>query len=343
MSGVNRLRKPKGYSMNYSDNNNIGIAMAVWAIHDEYDLVNEPNYISVTKLLKPLKMIILSARAEREDRTVDIGEFIARALGNSIHASVEKAWHSYKINLQRLGYPQDVIDAVILNPEPHELTEGCIPVYIEQRAIREIEGFRVGGKFDMVLEGIVHDNKTTSAFSWQLGGRDEDHMLQGSCYKWLNPDKITEDFIRINYLFTDWQRFMARQNPSYPQSRIQKKDLILMSPADTEQWIANKLRLLKKFWNAKESEIPACTSEELWLSEPKFKYFSNPDKTDGKSTKNFDDRAQAYAHLSQKGVGVVKEVLGEPKRCAYCDAWDVCEQRQRYFPDDDPATSSIRG
>ncbi len=329
--------------MRYSDNLGIGIAMAVWAIHDEYDLVNEPNYISVTKLLKPLKMIILSPRAEKEDRIIDLQEFIARALGNSIHASVEKAWVNYKINLKRLGYPQDVIDAVILNPEPHQLTEGCIPVYIEQRAIREIEGFRVGGKFDMVLEGIVHDNKTTTAYSWQFGGRDEEHMLQGSCYKWLNPDKITEDFIRINYLFTDWQRFMARQNPSYPQSRIQKKDLILMSPADTEQWIANKLRLIKKLWNAKESEIPPCTPEELWLSEPKFKYFSNPDKTDGKSTKNFNDRAEAYQHLALKGVGVIKEVPGEPKRCAYCDAWDVCEQRQRYFPDDDPATSSIRG
>ena len=320
--------------MRYSDNKGIGIAMAVWAIHDEYDLVNEPNYISVTKLLRPLKMIILGSRAEKEDRVVDLEEFISRALGNSIHASVEKAWMHYEINLKRLGYPQDVIDSVLLNPKDDELYDGCIPVYIEQRAIREIEGFRVGGKFDMVLEGIVHDNKTTTAYSWQFGGRDEEHMLQGSCYKWLNPTKITEDFIRINYLFTDWQKFMARQNPSYPQSRIQKKDIILMSPADTEQWIAGKLRQIRRLWDAKEKDIPDCSMEELWQSEPKFKYFSNPDKTDGKSTKNFDDRGEAYAHLSTKGVGVIKEIPGEPKRCGYCDAWDICEQRQRYFPDD---------
>ncbi|MEG0589990.1 hypothetical protein, partial [Aurantimicrobium sp.] len=67
--------------MRYSDNKGIGIAMAVWAIHDEYDLVNEPNYISVTKLLRPLKMIILGSRAEKEDRVVDLEEFISRALG----------------------------------------------------------------------------------------------------------------------------------------------------------------------------------------------------------------------------------------------------------------------
>ena len=86
--------------------------------------------------------------------------------------------------------------------------------------------------------------------------------------------------------------------------------------------------------DAKEKDIPDCSMEELWQSEPQFKYFSNPNKTDGKSTKNFDDRGEAYAHLSTKGVGVIKEIPGEPKRCGYCDAWDICEQRQRYFPDD---------
>ena len=319
--------------MQFSDVNDIGIAMAVWAINDEYDYVNDKNYLSVTKLLKPLKMIILSARAEKEDKIVDISEFISRALGNSIHASVEKAWERYRYNLKVLGYPQDVIDAVLLNPTDDQLYDGCIPVYIEQRASKEIEGFRVGGKFDMVLEGIVHDNKTTTAYTWQFGGRDEEHILQGSCYKWLNPTKITEDFIRINYLFTDWQKVMARQNPSYPQNRILKKDIPLMSPEETEEWIANKLRLIKKLWNAPEKGIPDCTMEELWQSEPQFKYYANPEKT-AKSTKNFDDRGEAYAHLAEKGVGIIKEIPGEPKRCGYCDAWGVCQQRQRYFPDD---------
>ena len=60
---------------------------------------------------------------------------------------------------------------------------------------------------------------------------------------------------------------------------------------------------------------------------------SSPEKT-AKSTKNFDDRGAAYAHLAEKGVGIIKEIPGEPKRCGYCDAWDVCQQRQRYFPDD---------
>lgn len=320
--------------MHITDKKNIGIAMSVWAVHDEYDMVDMENYISVTKLIKPLKVIVMSARATANGEIPDVEDFISRALGNSIHASVEKAWVHYRTNLKRLGYPQDVIDLIRINPEPEELFDGCIPVYIEQRAIKEIEGFVVGGKFDMVLEGILHDNKTTSAFTWTHGGRDEEHMLQGSLYKWLNPQKIFEDFIRINYLFTDWQKFMAKQKPTYPQSRIQQKDIILMSPADTENWVRNRLRAIKQLWKADESLIPECTDEELWRSDPVFKYYADPNKTDGKSTKNFGDRGEAYMHLSTKGVGIVKEIPGEVKRCTYCDGWSACKQRRRYFPDD---------
>ena len=194
-----------------TDTKNIGIVMSVWAIHDDYDYQDEENYISVTSLLKPIKQIILGARAPKQE-TIDISDFVSRAMGTAIHASVEKAWEHYEVNLKKLGYPKEVVDRVRINPEPEELFEGCIPIYIEQRAKKKIAGYTVGGKFDMVAEGIVHDNKTTSAYTWVFGGRDDEHKMQGSLYRWLNPEKITENFIRINYLFTDWQAMMARQN-----------------------------------------------------------------------------------------------------------------------------------
>ena len=51
--------------MHITDKKNIGIAMSVWAVHDEYDMVDMENYISVTKLIKPLKVIVMSARPGR--------------------------------------------------------------------------------------------------------------------------------------------------------------------------------------------------------------------------------------------------------------------------------------
>lgn len=325
--------------MKITNNFNISLALAVWLLHDEYDYVNEPNYISVTTLMKPLRHIILPRRIPRELVETDVSDFIARALGHSLHDSIEKAWaKGFRRSLALLGYPETVIDRVRINPTPEELasTPNAIPIYLEQRAKKTVtvngKTWTVGGKFDMVAEGIVHDNKSTSAYTWVYGGRDEEHQQQGSLYRWLNPDKITEDFIRINYIFTDWQKAQAKQNPNYPQKRVESKDIVLLSEAEVQRWVEWKLQLVMKYWDAPERDIPNCTDEELWMSDPKFKYYADPAKTSGRSTKNFDSLLEANAFKAEKGnKGIIITVPGEPKRCDYCDAFPICTQKDRYF------------
>ena len=324
--------------MKITNNYNISLSLAVWLLHDEYDYVNEPNYISVTTLMKPLRHIILPRRIPRELVETDVSDFIARALGHSLHDSIEKSWvKGYKRSLALLGYPEKVIERVLINPTPEELasTPNAIPIYLEQRAKKTVEvngkTWTVGGKFDMVAEGIVHDNKSTSAYTWVYGGRDEEHQQQGSLYRWLNPDKITEDFIRINYIFTDWQKAQAKQNPNYPQKRVESKDIMLLSEAEIQRWVEWKLQLVMKYWDAPERDIPNCTDEELWMSDPKFKYYADPAKTSGRSTKNFDSLLEANAFKAEKGnKGIIITVPGEPKRCDYCDAFPLCTQKDKY-------------
>lgn len=324
--------------MKITNNYNISLSLAVWLLHDEYDYVNEPNYISVTTLMKPLRHIILPRRIPRELVETDVSDFIARALGHSLHDSIEKSWvKGFRRSLALLGYPETVIDRVRINPTPEELasTPNAIPIYLEQRAKKTVEvngkTWTVGGKFDMVAEGIVHDNKSTSAYTWVYGGRDEEHQQQGSLYRWLNPDKITEDFIRINYIFTDWQKSQAKQNPNYPQKRVESKDIVLLSEAEVQRWVEWKLQLVMKYWDAPERDIPNCTDEELWMSDPKFKYYADPAKTSGRSTKNFDSLLEANAFKAEKGnKGIIITVPGEPKRCDYCDAFPLCTQKDKY-------------
>lgn len=324
--------------MKITNNFNISLALAVWLLHDEYDYVNEPNYISVTTLMKPLRHIILPRRIPRELVETDVSDFIARALGHSLHDSIEKSWaKGFRRSLALLGYPETVIDRVRINPTPEELaaTPNVIPIYLEQRAKKTVtvngKTWTVGGKFDMVAEGIVHDNKSTSAYTWVYGGRDEEHQQQGSLYRWLNPDKITEDFIRINYIFTDWQKAQAKQNPNYPQKRVESKDIMLLSEAEVQRWVEWKLQLVMKYWDAPERDIPNCTDEELWMSDPKFKYYADPAKTSGRSTKNFDSLLEANAFKAEKGnKGIIITVPGEPKRCDYCDAFPLCTQKDKY-------------
>jgi hypothetical protein len=314
----------------------VSLTLAVWLVHDEYDYVNEPNYISATTLMKPLRHIILPRRLAKVDSEApDVVDFAARAMGTALHDSIEKAWvQGHKKALAKLGYPESVIAKVLINPTAEELAavEDAIPIYIEQRAFRKIAGWTVGGKFDMVADGMVQDNKSTSAYTWVYGGRDDEHALQGSIYQWLNPDKIIEPFIRINYIFTDWQKAQVAQNPKYPKQRVEFKDIPLLGMQPTENWIRQKLALIEKHMDTPEAQLPLCTDEELWLPDPTFKYYADPTKTAGRSTRNLDTYAEAQKYMAEKGgKGIVITSIGTPKRCEYCEAFDGCTQKDKYF------------
>lgn len=317
--------------MNITNNTGINLALAVWLLHDEYDYINTPNYISATRLMKPLRQLVLPSRIKPEEQVADVSDYISRALGHSLHDSIEKAWKKgYKRSLKLLGYPNSLIERVAINPE--EVTPEMVPIYLEQRAIRSLDGYSIGGKFDMVAEGIVHDNKSTSAYTWLYGGRDEEHQLQGSIYRWLNPTKITADFIRICYIFTDWQKSAAKSNPNYPQSRVATKDIPLLTIKQTEDWLRSKIALYEQYKDVPEDKLPECTDEELWRSDPQYKYYSDPTKTNGRSTKNFDSMGDARMFQAEKGgKGVIITIQGEPKRCAYCEAFNNCTQKDKYI------------
>lgn len=328
--------------MKVTNQSGVSLPLAVWLLHDDYDYVDVENYISVTKLMKPLRQIIIPPRIPPEAQTTDVTDFIARKLGHAIHDSIEKSWkQGYERSLKLLGIPADVITNVKINPTLEECraSNEIIAVYLEQRAIAQLDGFNIGGKFDMVSDGIVNDFKSTSAWAWAKGTRDSDHILQMSLYRWIDSQqehrKVTEDYGRINYVFTDWSKAMARSNPKYPQHRVEHKDLVLMSLAETEQWVSDKLRRMLAMWGTPEPELPECTDEELWRSDPAFKYFSDPLKSQqpgARSTRNFDTLSGARAYMAEKGgKGAVITVPGEVKACGYCPAFEGCTQKDQYL------------
>ena len=181
----------------------------------------------------------------------------------------------------------------------------------------------------MVTDGIVKDNKSTSAFAWQAGTRDEEHILQLSLYRWIDAGqkhrKITEDFGMINYIFTDWSKMMAKGSPEPEISAEPDRGKAAAAHAleETEAWIEENLAELIKYQNAPEKDIPHCTDEQLWRSAPQFKYYANPAKT-GRSMQNFDNLLEANAHMRNQGKGVVITKPGEVKRCGYCPGFEAC-------------------
>jgi len=317
----------------------ISLPLAVWLLHDEYDYIDEPNYISATSLLKSTRQLVLSRRVNQADRELDISAFLASRMGTAIHDSIEKAWvHSGSWAMKKLGYPERIYTNVQVNPSPEQLASNpdLIPIWMEQRAFKEIEvngtTYKIGGKFDQVIDGRLFDAKSTSVYAYLLGRKDADYAWQGGIYRWLNPELITDDHIYIQFIFTDWQKARARGDQDYPQTKALEYPVKMPSIDETENYIRNKLLQLQQYWDSPDESIPFCTDKELWRGETVYKYYSDPTKTTGRSTKNFDDKAEAHAFMASKGgKGIVIAVPGEVRACEFCPAFNACKQKDLYY------------
>jgi hypothetical protein len=315
-----------------TNKHNVPLSLAVWLAHQEYDASDDPKTISTTSLLKPIKSIVLGSRLTG-DGSVDVSDMIASSMGTAIHTAIEHAWKSDALGsvLEALGYPQKVRNRLCINPKPEELTEASIPVYMEIRRTKEIEGWKVTGKFDFISNGRLEDFKSTSCMTYTTQSNKDKYIQQASIYRWLNQDLITDDTFVINYIFTDWSSAKAKQDKNYPQGRLLPQQYQLMSISDTERFIKDKLKKINTYMDKEEEEIPPCTPEELWLKPSIFKYYKNPQKMD-RSTKNFDSYWEAHQKLVEDGsVGTVVEVKGEVVYCAFCSACVICKQAGQYI------------
>lgn len=317
----------------------ISLPLAAWLAGDEYDFrPGTQRAISATSLLKPIRQILLKERLTTENmETPDVTERIAARLGHAIHDSMEKVWTngSYREALALLGYPEKLIERIVVNPSAHDLQtrNDIIPIWVEQRGSREIMGYKISGKFDLVLDGELNDTKSTSTFTFVKGSKDEDYCLQGSIYRWIHHDKITSDHIHINFVFTDWMRARAKADPKYPQQRVLTHRVKLLSLQETDTWIRNRIKTLEAHADLPEEALPRCTDRDLWRGETTWRYYSDPKKAldpTTRSSKNFTDAKEAQSHLAMKGVGVIVEKPGAVKACGYCPAFPICSQAQEY-------------
>jgi hypothetical protein len=321
----------------YTNITGISLAMSVWLAHDEYtDGAEEfpgKDVISATSLLKPIRQLVLGSRLSPTEREVDLADLISSKFGTAIHDSIEHSWKAgYADAMRALGYPEKLIQRVKINPET--VVEGDFPIYLEQRFFREVPGTNViiSGKFDQIINGEVNDVKTTSTYTYMNRTKEEDYQLQGSIYRWINPEKITSDVMRIQHVFTDWQRSQARINSDYPQSRLVEFQVPLLSLVETESWIRSRIQQIAANQHLDEAKLVRCTDKELWKSDPVYKFYSNPQTAQegGRATKNFSNLQAAMAHKSNAGKGIVVTVPGQVKACGYCAARPICSQSKEY-------------
>ncbi len=312
----------------YTNKDNVSLPLAVWLMHDDYDYDTRDNVISATALLKPIRALVLIDQHKGLDKSVDIMSLVSARMGSAIHAIAEKAWTN-RANISKALQALQVSnldDKLVINPD--KVKEGEIPIYVEQRHEKEIDDYIISGKYDLIVDGTVSDYKSTSVWSYIFDSNALKYTQQASIYKWLVPDRITDNSVHIQYIFTDWSASQAMRDSSYPQTRVLTKEYPIWSTEQTKFFISEKIKLLKQYKDSPQEDLPECTKEELWESETKYKYYKNPAKM-ARATKNFDTLNEANVRLANDGgVGTVVTVPGEVKACRYCEVSDVCKQAQ---------------
>lgn len=276
--------------MKITNNTNIPQYLLPWVVDDKYDY--NPNILSATSLLKPAREVVLVAQ-NQDVLTIDAVDLLASAIGNAIHSSIERAL----------------------------IAEG---VLCETRFYGTIDGVTISGKPDFILDGIVHDIKTTSTWTFIYGSRNEDYIRQLSIYKWLLKQAgiDTESYGIIDMVFTDWSRAKALQGGGYPEKRIASFSLDLMNESDIILFIRERLSAI----NSAYQSLPDCTPEELW---------SRPDtwavkkKNNVRATKVFDVKSEAEEFALTNKDFEVECRKGSVNRCKYCMARIACEQAVR--------------
>lgn len=322
----------------------IDLPLAVWLLQDGYKsgAADAPpgELISVTSIMKPTRQQILQRKVDVSQETMDLSDLIPSRRGHAFHDSIERAWTEgdWRLAMEQLHYPKSIIDKVVINPDPKTVKSNQLPIYLERRQFKPFEDVVLTGQLDFLVGKAYRDFKSTSTYAWTSGSKDQDYILQGSMYRWLMPDLIQDDVMRIEFIFTDWQKFGTR-NPKYPQCSISHREYPLMSIKDTEAWIHDKLAEIRINAKKPQSSMIRCTDKQLWRAEDQYKFYLNPEtaKNGGRCTKKFDSAtdAQVYKDVDKKGKGIVVKVPGEVRACLYCSAFSVCEQRKEYFNNDE--------
>jgi hypothetical protein len=310
----------------------IHLVPAMWLATDSYDFNIDPEFLtknlSATTLLRSDKQIVLGIR-HAELVTSDVLDRYAVNLGTAIHDSFEKMFLSggYKRALMILGYTEAQSEMFMVNPEGGaEIVAEKSPIYLEKRTEKFMNGVKISGKFDLVLHSFVHDFKSATVYSVKKGSNRNKHGIQGSIYRWLNPEIIKGDTIYIHHIIKDWSAGRVGTEPGYPTTPIVTEAISLMSLEETEEFIKLKVGNMQANLKRSQDKLLPCTPDELWQDDPKYKYYKDPNKKT-RATRVFDTMAEAMALFDKQGsVGVIDTVFGSAKACNYCSAFEFCEQ-----------------
>lgn len=263
--------------------------------NDDYD--RGESDITVTELIAPPRMVALRKKHAGEI-TEDAADRIYSLIGQSIHTILERAGET---DLR------------------------------EMRLYADVDGWRLGGKFDHLalvinpdFEHVLTDYKVMSV--WEAtNGIKFDKIAQMNVLDWLcGENSVRVDRLQIVGIFRDWSKSKARYERDYPQRQVAVFDIEAWGYDRSYDYIRERIRLHKEA----RQRLPVCTDEERWKSPPVWAVMKEGNK---KATKlcASEEEAKAFAETVKKGKPYVEFRPSVAKRCVdYCAVAEFCSQYQ---------------
>lgn len=303
----------------------LSLPLAMWLVNDKYDYADNPYELSATTLLHSPRYIIAKLRKEFPEEfdlvsSDTLGEInltplalrgvppVASRMGDAVHHAIETVTETrdpelIKKAISMYGCSDQKIDKLIQ----------------EHRFSRPLGDFIITGKVDYILNGKLHDIKTTSTYTATSGVKDIDYIRQGSIYRWLIPQEIIHDEMVIDFIFKDWSKNKVKDD--YPPLPVMSKTYRMMSEEETEVFLLDKLNQIKEYWNAPLQDIPCCPDEDIYrLAQPSYKYYATGYAEGKRATRVLNTLQEAEEYRAKKGGGgEIVFFQGEPRYCPMCE------------------------
>jgi hypothetical protein len=251
---------------------------------------------TITQLLRPPRIAALE-RQHREELTEDASDRLWLLLGSAGHEVLRRSADAQGI--------------------------------VEERAIVEIDGHKVGGQLDYAIsDGSMWDYKFTSFWAVKDGPRP-DWVQQLNCYHYLCAQYGVEIAkLQIVAIFRDWSKREAERNKDYPQQQVKLFDLPLWIPEVTLSFLRRRIAVHEEA----KTTLPQCTDEEVWA---KPNTWAVKKRGNVKALRVYNNELEATQHLANLATEPNKLEMefrpGERPRCeSYCSVAQWCQQFQQW-------------
>lgn len=280
--------------MKYTNKNSIP-EMIVRAVKDGqwYSGLGEQRFASVTELLNPVKIILLTKR-HRDDVSVDVVDSLYMLLGSATHLVLERAnldSAQQKIMSRMREFTEQV--EAMKNPtddEISDLLENIVLKKVEGTSIIELakaikndkdiieKRFKYRTKSGKLITGgvdhysvedkCITDYKLTSIWTWIYRNREGSHIEkyteQLNIYRlFMEAAGYEVNKLRINLIFRDYSKTEASRERNYPNP-VEVLEIPLLGLDVVEQLVENKIAEIEKYANTFDDGIPICSPSERW-------------------------------------------------------------------------------